>query len=273
MDIPLKKNNGVTLVELLVALVISCLLIAAIYRTFIGQQKSYIIQEQVVDMQQNVRASVTVMLRELRMAGFGNITNLLPGGVSGFTEVITPGPDNHSVSIIGGFTQILANNGDEIKVSNINGNTITLDHLTDKIVVGECISIGGLESFSVIAIDSPDLDPALTDLTLNMNPAQNPVGKPLFQMEAITYAIGMTDGKLALQRNGVAIADNIENVQFEYRDENGNLTATPANIRMIGVMVTARTDMADPEFKGGVGGFRRRTITSSIKVRNMGLNL
>jgi hypothetical protein len=40
---------------------------------------------------------------------------------------------------------------------------------------------------------------------------------------------------------------------------------------MIRVAVTARTRMADPEFKG-VDGFRRRIVTSNIQVRNMGIS-
>ena len=50
----LRKNKGITLIELLVALVISGILVGGIYRTFIGQQKTYTVQERVVDMQQNV---------------------------------------------------------------------------------------------------------------------------------------------------------------------------------------------------------------------------
>ena len=45
MNTILKKNRGLTLIELLVALVISGLLVAGLYRTFIGQQKTYTVQE------------------------------------------------------------------------------------------------------------------------------------------------------------------------------------------------------------------------------------
>jgi hypothetical protein len=38
---------------------------------------------------------------------------------------------------------------------------------------------------------------------------------------------------------------------------------------MVRVTVYARTSISDPEFKGGTGGFRRRTIASNILVRNM----
>ena len=73
-----KENRGLTLVELLVALAISSVIIAALYRTFVGQQKTYTVQEQVVDMRQNVRGAISNMMRELRMAGFGGVGMVLP---------------------------------------------------------------------------------------------------------------------------------------------------------------------------------------------------
>ena len=41
----LRGSKGVSLIELLVALVVSAILIAGLYRTFIGQQKTYTVQE------------------------------------------------------------------------------------------------------------------------------------------------------------------------------------------------------------------------------------
>ena len=61
----LKKEKGLTLIELLVAFAITGLLVAGLYRTLTGQQKTYVIQEQVVDMQQNVRAAINRMMTEI----------------------------------------------------------------------------------------------------------------------------------------------------------------------------------------------------------------
>ena len=62
------NRKGITLIELLVALTISGILVAGVYRTFVSQQHTYTVQEQVVDMQQNVRLAINRMTRELRMA-------------------------------------------------------------------------------------------------------------------------------------------------------------------------------------------------------------
>ena len=64
------QENGVTLVELLVAMTIGLAVMAAIYSTYNSQQQQYLVQEQVSGMQQNLRASVYFIARETRMAGY-----------------------------------------------------------------------------------------------------------------------------------------------------------------------------------------------------------
>jgi len=67
----IKSNkNGFTLIELLVAMAISGIVAGAIFTAFQSQQKSYFIQDQVTEMQQNLRAAMDIMVREIRMAGY-----------------------------------------------------------------------------------------------------------------------------------------------------------------------------------------------------------
>ena len=63
------NTQGFTMVELLVAMVVSLLAIGAIYSTFLNQFKSYQVQEEVAAMQQNIRAAMFHLQREIRMAG------------------------------------------------------------------------------------------------------------------------------------------------------------------------------------------------------------
>jgi len=64
------KQRGVTLIELLVALVIFGVVIGAIYRLFVAQTRAYTVQDQVVEVQQTVRSVMEILLRDLRMAGY-----------------------------------------------------------------------------------------------------------------------------------------------------------------------------------------------------------
>ena len=67
----MKGNHeaGFTMVELLVAMVIAAIVMTSVYSVYYSQQKSYIVQEQVAAMHQNLRAAITIMEREIRMAG------------------------------------------------------------------------------------------------------------------------------------------------------------------------------------------------------------
>ena len=64
------NRKGVTLIELLVALVICGMVAAGIYQVFISQSKAYTVQDQVTEVQQSVRSAMEILLRDLRMAGY-----------------------------------------------------------------------------------------------------------------------------------------------------------------------------------------------------------
>jgi len=66
------NKKGITLIELLVALVIGGIIIGGIYRLFVDQTKAYTVQDQVVEVQQNVRSGMEILLRDFRMTGFDN---------------------------------------------------------------------------------------------------------------------------------------------------------------------------------------------------------
>jgi len=74
MEMKLKQkyrypNQGFTIVELLIAMVVSLLALGAIYSTFLNQHKSYVVQEETAAMNQNLRIALFYMQRDIRMAG------------------------------------------------------------------------------------------------------------------------------------------------------------------------------------------------------------
>lgn len=65
-----RSIRGFTLVELLIAMAVSGIIMTGIYSAFKTQQDSYLAQEQVAEMQQNIRAGLYIMIRDIRMAGY-----------------------------------------------------------------------------------------------------------------------------------------------------------------------------------------------------------
>jgi type IV pilus assembly protein PilW len=64
------KEAGFTIIELLVAIALGLVILAGLFRTFKVQHDSYVVQDQVSAMQQNLRAAMHFITRDLQMAGY-----------------------------------------------------------------------------------------------------------------------------------------------------------------------------------------------------------
>ncbi len=286
----MRQSKGVTLIELLIALVISAILVAGIYRTFINQQRSYATQEQVADMQQNVRVAINRMMREIRIAGFGgknentngnNDIITVFGAVNGFANIINPVNDtivdgiNHDqITVIGAFRQI----GTLGAAANAGATTVDINYGGGSIKFGTAekryMCINGRYNYEVVpAAGNP--------ITLAKPAALNEshlAGEPVFLVEAITYGLEKNpQGNPVLFRDtntgggNQDVAENIENLQFRYvlaDTTEVDLPANPQDVRGVRITIQARTRLSDPELKEG-GGFRKRTLNTYIDLRNL----
>ena len=90
----MKRENGFTLTELLVAMVIAGVVMAAVYSAYVSQQKAYKITEEVSAIQQNLRAAMFFLERDIRMAGYD------PTGTDlfGFQNISSPNQETIQVT-------------------------------------------------------------------------------------------------------------------------------------------------------------------------------
>jgi type IV pilus assembly protein PilW len=110
----------VTLVELMIAMAISLVAFGLIYQAYAAQQRARTREQLVVDMQQNARAAMAFMRRELRMAAFD------PRMVDGIDNDSDDGPDDADESAQTGFERLRA---DRVRFTlDLNGDG---DHVDD----------------------------------------------------------------------------------------------------------------------------------------------
>ena len=114
-----KSEQGFTLIELLIAMVIALVVLTSISSTFIIQRKTYDMQEQITEMQQNARAAIDMISREVRMAGYD------PTDSGGFSL-----PYNSDTSTIDIYADI---DGD----GSVTTTTGSKDHITYSKATGE----------------------------------------------------------------------------------------------------------------------------------------
>jgi prepilin-type N-terminal cleavage/methylation domain-containing protein len=282
------NHKGLTLIELLIAMVIVSALVGGIYRTFISQQHTYVVQEQVVDMQQNLRMAINQMVREIRMAGFGHQGKQTDpfwgagGGMYGkYNNVVTPSGDGKSVTVVGAYQELTTLTADALAGTN----TIQVNDASGFNTSGlQYLCINGTESHRIISIAGNQIQFSDNLSETHYGPKDGKPGEPVFRILAITYSLGTFDGKSALLRDdnipvgegGLGpqpVAESIESIRFMYTMNDGSVywDTVPGNlrdnIRMIQVAIVARTDRTDPGLHGD--GYRRRTLTSNIQLRNL----
>jgi type IV pilus assembly protein PilW len=67
---PENNERGFTIIELVVGLAISLILLGVAVKIFLVQQRSYNVQAQLSEMQQNIRSAMDMIARETKMAGY-----------------------------------------------------------------------------------------------------------------------------------------------------------------------------------------------------------
>jgi len=122
------NEKGVTLLELIIAIVISVIVMAAANAIFTGQHKSYVKSSSVKEMQESIRAALEILKSDLMMAGYSVDKNL----AFYFEDGGSNGPDKIYINdwaFIDDY-ELLTDNYGEVKVNSGSGTaSISLQKL------------------------------------------------------------------------------------------------------------------------------------------------
>lgn len=127
------SQRGLSLIEMMIGLVLSSIIIAGIYQMFYAQQRSYLTQDQIAEMQQNLRAALSLMTRELRTAGFDPTRGSNAGLVTDFAApdaIFSPDINYAAQTNVIAFTiddngnGVIERNDNEQIAYRLNGTTL-----------------------------------------------------------------------------------------------------------------------------------------------------
>ncbi|WP_419174894.1 prepilin-type N-terminal cleavage/methylation domain-containing protein [Desulfosediminicola sp.] len=228
-------QDGFTLVELLIAMVVSSFVIAAIYSAYQVQQRQYTNQTQVVEMQQNLRAAMLFMASEIRMAGYD------PQGTAG-----------------AGFIEARTNRVQFTK-DTVNNSGTTMR--------GDGALTGTMENvyFGFIPADDTDSNGIIADggaakLVLSQDNGTN-YEAIADNISAIEFSYTMVDGTISTAPTDLSKIASVT-VSILARAKNPDLKFTN-NI--------SYTTGSGNSWGPYNDNFRRRLLISNITCRNMGL--
>lgn len=84
-----RSDDGFTLIELMVSIAIGMIVMASVATTFTSQTRTYAAQEQINQMEQNLRGALDIMSREIKMAGYKPNGGTVTGVVSFSSTALT----------------------------------------------------------------------------------------------------------------------------------------------------------------------------------------
>ncbi|GEM_PF-6342058 len=320
----MKKNAGFTLIELLIALVLSIVIVGAVYATFNSQQKSFSLTNQKTDMQQQGRAAMNLIMRDLRMAGYlvpsakaiRVVNNNMTSGISPASDEITvlyadqrfdglnittsSGSPPTSVTV-----EVQSGGSFEANSDYVNENIILITKDESHSVIRKITAASGTGTQRTFTLGN--LDSGLSGLTpafdsSSDNSASYTDGNA-YVLTTRTYNIQSETLYINDHDDGTSagtpqpLAEGAEILQFDFHMSDNSVQADPTSgsymidqIRAVRVYLLMKNNTQDPDYTDtntytlGAGNatftpgssatlkvFRRRLLTTLVRLRNFGL--
>jgi prepilin-type N-terminal cleavage/methylation domain-containing protein len=297
------NEKGLTLVELLVVMAIGAILAISVVAMFINQTRAMALNEDLVDLEQNLRVAMDMLHRDVRMSGAyvrGAFPAFVIGGIDydddGVDELNSDGGGTNPDAIM---MQYSPDSGLVIETYNGAAKNLQLCRPSG-LTVGQVIAGSSVDSppetrsievTSVGPISCPGSGCAGNNCDkINFSPGGSfyntpgglagdyEEGRLWNNLQTLTYFIssdangdGTSDDPAlmrVLNRSAPAIvAFGVTDLQVVYRDIAGTATTTLADIRRVELSLTGET--RNEHNVGTTPAKRSRTMTTEILVRNL----
>jgi len=319
----LRWSQGFSLIELIIALVMSVVVMSGIYAYCNSQHKSHTIQTRVNELNQGIRFAINRMVSEVRMAGFktGSGTTVFHASASNWYWTYNPDPNCNLVGtkpyapavtdnliirkgacdppddmLIFMYAdsdpaiQLAAAASGPVPPAVYGDVWIKLNLSTDdtakRFKKGDIIYIGfgtrrypedDLEYAKVISISNNwlyiDTNPLLGGCQGLKNVTGYRIGTEVGLVNVVTYAVfnDKNDTTFTYHDKGhPVLARKCNTVEFQPFVEDIESLEVTAQGNDVQITLIARTSKEEPEYTNPHFGdhFRRRTLTSMVKVRN-----
>jgi type IV pilus assembly protein PilW len=244
-------------VELMAAVLITVVIVAATMTTVVTSNRANVVNTQVADTQQNARLAIELLSRDIKLAGYNyNPTDPATTAVGACNATIgaivkpvgllpqdqTPasvdaGPDGISMVLpvmnSSGWTLTAAAGGTANTPTYDNTISLSAAAITEMtlpangLAVGSTISIGGAVSKTVNSITGTTIGFG----TGNYVKGQFPVGTPVYLMQCIRYQVVANapatcgSNTPCLVRNNVPLVDGVEDMQVTFACDGCNQAA------------------------------------------------
>jgi hypothetical protein len=264
------NKRGLTLLELLISSVMALIIIGAGLGLYLNQHKTWIIEGQITDMQQNGRVSIEELSNKIMMAGYG-----LPSGVN---PIIAKNTNPDTITVLYMYengcqvtiTVAMPQPSSELRCDGYDVSCFSQD--TWAYIYDPSTLTGEFFYMTQVQVASSHIQHNTMDLSKCY-----PAGSKLLMVNYYKYYVDNTTDpnhpklmRIGPDMSPQVFAEDIYDLQFSYGLANGVYVDVPATgkiVREVKITVKARTSKHDLQ----LSGYRNRIFASSVKVRNLGM--
>ncbi|WP_447978066.1 PilW family protein [Candidatus Nitrospira bockiana] len=239
------RQDGFTLVELLIGLIVGTLVVAAAFTALTGSLKATRANDLTVQTQQSARVAMELLAHDIKMAGYG-----MTGAVGNCATAIVPGENNPAANDTGpdwiSMVVPTASAGSwELQDPAIGPFAAITVKSSTGLAFNDVISIGGVTSTTITGMAGNVVN---LGTTLGA-PVTFPVDTPVHRLQCVTYQViragdanaavcggntpclvrgvaQLVGGRLDCNGPGsacVSIAEGVEDLQFAYACDGCNI--------------------------------------------------
>ena len=250
----IQNDNGFTLVELMVTVFLTAIAVISIYRGYTAFSQAADAQQQVMEMQQNLRIGITRLAADIRRAG----VNEEDEDIAGF---IAADATSMEFSMDLGSGGVFATDGEDNDGDGVEDDDPDAD-------------IAALEAEEEGRVGDGDVDDDGERIryTLVANGTTNDLRREVWDADLVPPGYGAQ-----------TIITNVSALHFVYLDVNGDPTAAPEDIDTVEITMVVRTTNEDYRitnketyanqlntwsYTSPNDNFRRRAMSMRVKIRN-----
>jgi Tfp pilus assembly protein PilW len=224
------RQSGFSILEMMVYIAVSSAVVASMYQTFYAQQKSYITQNTLTEIQQNLRSGMYLMTKDIRSTGYNPSEKATVGFVTSF-----PAPNNSFVIDYATDNNIIA------LTTDTNGNGVVDANNLEQIAYRFSTTNRTLERFHATNVQSGGVWEAVID-----------------NVDAVNFRYLKGDGTQATQANEIRSVEIALLVRARHPERNLLNTETYKNKHGDILCMTCAGDH-----------YHRRLLTTTVRARNI----
>lgn len=267
----IRNQIGTSFIEVMIALVIMGVVTLAIFRAYVTQNKNYMIQSDITDIQQNTRAAIDELSRNIRMAGYELPVGLVP------VEAYNTNPDTIVLTYKARDCNTFLSTAMSDPTAELDcGSSDSCFSAGDWVYILEADSAIG-EWFQISSVQASP--PVIQHASMPFSRAYGDKSLIIPLTRVKFYVDNTTDPNhpnLMMQLQGKApqvYAENVSDLEFKYRMKGGQLLDVPdivENVRDVEIQITGRS--SKPELAdNGTTSYRDRTFSTAVYLRNVGI--